>query len=151
LEFAHLFTPPLPRKRQKLTDESFKCIIAPEDSDICFREATGMRVKNAGQLWKTSMLVAAASFGSTEEIDIDTMAQIVIELYNKICTRKLHETLTIQPHHRGQQITTILSNMTKGTSWSDVMEKQLRWQLCYPNGTAEECAQFLRESFPHFV
>eukprot|EP00922_Rhytidocystis_sp_ex-Travisia-forbesii_P052250 GHVS01077538.1.p1 GENE.GHVS01077538.1~~GHVS01077538.1.p1 ORF type:complete len:674 (+),score=109.12 GHVS01077538.1:85-2106(+) len=72
-------------------------------------------------------------------------------LAEEIVRMKLDGCWRTSPLLDGKKILQTFTNIPRGPAIGEVLQEQVEWMLCNPEGTEEACKEYLKSTFPQFV
>jgi tRNA nucleotidyltransferase (CCA-adding enzyme) len=99
----------------------------------------GLLLRKSKCLWVTCLLVATVL--KSQEVG-ELQIQASFQLYRNIVEMGLDECWNMSPLLNGRQVIESL-NLPHGPLVQHYLQEEIKWMLANPNGTREECEQFL--------
>ena len=102
----------------------------------------GLLLRKTKELWVTCLLVATVlNSHETGQLQIDAFHSF---FHTIVVNYQLDECWNMRPLLNGKQVIESLQ-LPQGPLVQTYLEEQMRWMLVNPNGTREECEQFLQQ------
>ncbi|GMI90740.1 hypothetical protein like AT1G22660 [Hibiscus trionum] len=120
------------------------------------RVLTGFLLREIKDFWRVALLVSTLLYPT--EIDcshdiidrnfqLDKRKGIFVSVENAIVKLGLEKVWDLKPLVNGKDIMNILQLKVGGPLVREWQEKTLSWQLAHPSGTAEECLDWMKETY----
>ncbi|XP_057976428.1 tRNA nucleotidyltransferase cca2 [Malania oleifera] len=120
------------------------------------RILAGLLLHEIKGFWRVALLVSTLLYPigtdsskdfSDSHFQLDRRREIFMNLENAIIKLGLEKVWEVKPLVNGKDIMSILQLKTGGPLVREWQKKLLNWQLAHPSGTAEECLNWMRETY----
>ncbi|CAN8304410.1 unnamed protein product [Cochlearia groenlandica] len=132
--------------------------ISLNDSEVAatskIRVLTGFLLRDIKDFWRVSLLTSLllSTFDGVNEdqeighldFQLDKMGEIYLTIEDTIHKMGLDNVWDVKPLVNGREIMEI-AELSGGSLIREWQQKLLTWQLAYPNGSSEECKDWMRQ------
>jgi tRNA nucleotidyltransferase/poly(A) polymerase len=141
------------------SDDPLGSLLAPasQEARSSLRETLGLILRDCKHHWRGALVIACSLALSSQEphhlpsptdpLELQSSHLRIIDLYRRVgvavMTLHLDEVWGARPHYDGDALIAELQ-MRRGPLLGQVIERQFRWQLRYPDRPREECLEYLR-------
>ncbi|XP_039003191.1 tRNA nucleotidyltransferase cca2-like isoform X2 [Hibiscus syriacus] len=120
------------------------------------RVLTGFLLREIKDFWRVALLVSTLLYHSDidcsqdiigDHFQLDKRKGIFVSVENAIVKLGLEKVWDLKPLVNGKDIMNVLQLKVGGPLVREWQQKALSWQLAHPSGTAEECLDWMKETY----
>ncbi|KAK1275469.1 hypothetical protein QJS04_geneDACA001839 [Acorus gramineus] len=118
------------------------------------RILTGLLLHQIKDYWRVALLLSTLLYPNIDsaedfmdrEFDLEKSREIYFSVMNAINKMGLKDVWKLKPLLNGNDIMKILQLKNGGPQIREWQQKVLKWQLAHPDGTAEECEEWIMQT-----
>lgn len=116
------------------------------------RVFAGLLLRQIKDFWRIALLMSTLlcpidrAYDSNGHLDLDVRKELFLRVESTITELGLDNVWEVKPLLDGKAIMGVLQLKTGGPLVKEWQDRVIRWQLAHPDGTSEECLDWMRES-----
>ncbi|KAJ4962221.1 hypothetical protein NE237_022160 [Protea cynaroides] len=120
------------------------------------RIVAGLLLRDIKGFWKVSLLMSTLLYSNDHDqnedfpgrhFGLDKRKELFCSVENMIVELGLENVWEMKPLANGKDIMNILQLKSGGPQVKEWQQRLLEWQLAHPSGTAEECLDWMRQTY----